>query len=199
MGNAGVGLSVQAEFHPSSLILCDMHLTIEGQLHEFITLKSFRAERGLPDDFDVDHFERKIWVGLDSLNSAHAANGLEVMKRDVLNAVPAVLKMNDLLRVVDDLASVFRFQFEDANRHIGLKEEEVDFAVSGFLNVMRDVAYDLLRSNQIHRGDLKRVRADFSFEAVYQHWLDSSTRISAMTHIYVHDDRHLKVRVIYNV
>jgi hypothetical protein len=176
-----------------------MYLTIEGQPREFISLKSFRAERGLPAEFDVDYFERKIWVGLGSMNSVHATRGLEMMKQEVLKSVPASLKPKDLLRAVDELAQIFRSYFEESNRHIGLKPEEVDFAVSGFLNVMRDVAYELLRLHQLYRGDLNRIRDAFDFDSVYQHWLDSSTRISAMTHIYVHGEHPLKVRVIYNV
>ncbi len=176
-----------------------MQLTIEGQLREFILLQNFRAERDLPDNFNVNSFEPKVWVSLGSMNSTHTSEGLELLKAEVLKAVPAVVQMNDLLRVVDDIAKTFSLEFQTVNTHIRLKSEEVEFATSGFHNVMHDVAYTLLRLNHIHQGERERICSAFNFQQVYQNWIDASTRISAMTHFYVHHDINFKVRVIYNV
>lgn len=176
-----------------------MRLTVAGQLRDFISLKRFRAERELPRDFNIDHFEPKIWVGLGAMDSRRATDGMEILKQEVLKAVPTTVEMNDLLKAVDEIGKVFFFQLQAANTHIHLKDEEVDFAVSGFNNVMRDVAYRLLQLNHTHQGDRDTIRSAFSFHQVYYHWIDSSARISGVAHLYSHRGITFKVQVIYNV
>ena len=50
-----------------------MQLTIAEDTHTFIPLQAFRSQWGLPDDFNLAHFEPKDWQGLGSLDGSGKA------------------------------------------------------------------------------------------------------------------------------
>ena len=100
---------------------------------------------------------------------------------------------------VDEIAQLFRQELTVANQQIGLRSVEVDFAVSGFYDVMQAVAYRLLELTHLHRQNLETVVNQFDFLTIYQTWLDDSVRVSGVAHNFQHNDRHFKVRVIYNI
>ena len=174
-----------------------MHLIINNQNRTLIPIQTFRAQLGLPDSFQMAYFESKEWEGLGSLDGAGPA--LATTRQHVIQAVPPQITLTDLLSTVDDLNYIFRHELGAANVQVGLRTIEVDFAVSGFYDVLQAVAYRLVQLYHSHRDDLAQVRHNFDFAGVYQTWLNNSVQVSTTTHIYEHADAQFKVRIIYNI
>jgi len=175
-----------------------MRLMINGRPHDFIPIQIFRARWNLPDDFGVAHFEPKDWQGLGALTGSGEA--LARMRQGVIEAVPPVIRLFELLAQVEASAQLFRRELEAANVQIGLRQVEVDFAAAGFQDVMQSIAYHLIQLAQTYRADLAQLHNRFDFAAIYQAWLEASTRISATTHRYPPEDngRQFEVRLVYN-
>jgi hypothetical protein len=174
-----------------------MHLTINNQLQEFMSLQQFSRQWGLPDDFGVNVFEPKSWEGLGSIKGA--GDAMTAMKDAVIAAIPEAIPVAALLSVVDILSQSFRYQLEMANQHIGLRLHDVGFAVAGFEDVVRDVVYQLLRLNHTYQGDLSQTRQKFDFLSVYQTWLDASARVSSEVYTYRHAENTFDVRIVNHI
>lgn len=173
-----------------------MQLTIAGQTHTFTPLQTFRSQRRLPDDFNLAHFEPKDWQGLGRLEGSGKA--LAMVRERVLGAVPQTVTLNNLLPQVEALTDLFQHELVAINPQIGLREVEVDFAVAGFADVSQAAAYQLLRLSHTYRHDPTQIEPAFDFSAIYQNWLDASTRLSATVHFYSYENVQYEVQVIYN-
>jgi len=157
----------------------------------------FRAKWGLPNSFQMAYFEPKEWEGLGSLDGAGPA--LATARQHVIQAVPSQITFTKLLSTVDDLSHIFRHELGVANVQVGLRTVEVDFAVSGFNDVLQAVAYRLMELYHSHPDGLTQIHNNFDFAGVYQNWLDNSVQVSTTAHIYEHTDTEFKVRIIYNI
>jgi hypothetical protein len=160
-------------------------------------IKKFRAEFGLPDTFQMEHFEAKEWVGLGSTEGAGAI--LAAVRQQLIDAVPSHITIQTLMPVVDEIAQRFRQELTVANQHIGLRPVEVDFAVSGFYDVMQAAAYRLAELTHLHRQNLEAVVDKFDFLSIYHAWLNDSVRVSGLVHNFQHHDQQFKVRLIYYI
>lgn len=174
-----------------------MQLRINNQNRTLIPIQTFRAQWGLPDSFQMVYFESKEWKGLGSLEGAGPA--LATVRQRMIQAVPSQVTISSLLSAVDDLSYIFRHELGAANVRIGLRSVEVDFAVSGFYDVLQAVAYRLAELYHTHRNDLTQLGHSFDFPNIYQTWLDNSVQVSTTTHTYKHNDTQFKVRIIYNI
>ena len=173
-----------------------MQLLINHQLQSFIPLQKFRDLWNLPDTFQMAAFEAKEWHGLGSVEGAGQA--LAVVRQRVVQAVPPELTIPNLMPVLSQLTSVFRNELEVANQQVGLRPVEIDFAVSGFYDVLDAVVYHLFDLNHRYR-DPQKICEFFDFDGVYQVWLDGSVRVSSTKHTYRHGDIEFQVGVVYNI
>ncbi|MFN8453615.1 MAG: hypothetical protein U0401_02910 [Anaerolineae bacterium] len=173
-----------------------MQFMLHGQRYRPIPLQTFRLQQNLPDDFSVAYFEPKDWTGLGSINGCGQL--LAGMRQNVLKAMPPTTKLPELFPLVEALTDLFHQELVTINPHIGLKEVEIEFAVAGLADILRGVAFKLIQLCQTYRSDLSQVQRNFDFEAVYQGWLDDSTRLSSVTHPYHHDDATYQVQIVYN-
>jgi hypothetical protein len=173
-----------------------MHLTIAGYTHTFIPLQIFRSQWGLPDDFNLAYFEPKDWQGLGSLEGSGKA--LAIVRQRMIEAVPQTIILAQLISQVEALTNLFYRELAAINSQIGLRDVEVDFAVAGFADVSQSVAYHLMQLSHVYRHDPTQIPLNFDFLAIYQSWLDASARISATTHLYVHENVGYEVQIVYN-
>jgi hypothetical protein len=172
-----------------------MQLKIKGKEQNFIPIQRFRELWGLPESFRVALFEAKDWTDLGSLE--RAGDSLLVIKHQVIQAVAAEIALPDILPAVETLAVVFRRELEAANMAIGLREVEVDFAVSGFQDILQAVAYALLQLAYGQRHEPAQICRAFDFLAIYQTWLNDSVRVSGTPHLYEHQGLKFETRVVY--
>jgi hypothetical protein len=173
-----------------------MQLAIAGQTHTFISLPIFRSRWGLPDDFNLAYFEPKDWQGLGRLEGS--GKGLAIVRQRVLEVVPQIITLTDLISQVEALTDLFQRELAAINPQIGLREVEVDFAVAGFADITQAVAYQLLRLSHTYRHDPTQIEPAFDFLAIYQSWLDASARLSATPHSYSYENVQYEVQVVYN-
>jgi hypothetical protein len=147
-----------------------VRLTIDGAARQFVPVKAFRAEHGLPPEFGVALFEPKDFAGLGRIDGAGA--DLNAVRTAVLNAIPAELALRGWLGFVPTLTDVFTAQLRDINARVNLRDVEIEFAAAGFADVCNATVYALLR------GDAP------PFAAVYGEWLDGTARVSQRRHEY---------------
>ena len=164
-----------------------MQLSIDGQLQTLTDIKDFRAQFDLPPHFGVAHFEPKDYTGLGSIERAGAA--LNAIRLQVLAAIPQQLGLIQLLPLADLLSVLFRETLYSINDTVGLRDDEVEFAVAGFEDVLRAVAYALLAARA---SDGRLV----DFNAIYFGWLGDSVRVSGRVHRFDHTVKPLHVQVI---
>ena len=170
-----------------------MRLEIEGELREFVPLSTFRGRWKLPSEFGVAYFEPKDWdVGAMDYSSHET---LKEIKHAVVAGVPKTLLNSDLLLQPQRLAAIFREKLQVANVHIGLNEDQLDFAVDGFQNILQNISYDLIRLQQTYRDPLEAQR-QFNFDAIYQQWLNDSVTIFAKTYTYAQAGTDFEIRII---
>ena len=174
-----------------------MQLKVDNQPQDFITIQTFRERWNLPDSFQIALFETKEEEGLGSLEGAGPM--LAAARQRVMAVVPDHLEVEGLPLIADELTRVFRHELESANAHIGLRSAEVEFAVSGFYDVLQGTVYRLIELAHGSRGDLAQLRGQFDFSTIYQAWLDDSVRVSTLIHSYAHDDVQFQIRVIYYI
>lgn len=173
-----------------------MQLSLQGVLHHFIPLATFRAQWQLPDDFNLARFSPKDWSGLGSLE--HGGPALAQIKQVILSAVPAAIPLHRLRDQALALSGLFFGQLQLANANIGLRDVEVDFAAAGFQDVLDAVAMHVIQLSHTHHRDPALIRSHFDFEAVYQNWLDASARVFEQEQSYTHAGAEFKVRVVHN-
>lgn len=164
-----------------------MRLQINGTIHDFTDLKTFRAEYDLPDTFGVSLFEPKDYTGLGRIDGAGAE--LNALREAVLARLPPSLNLQGWLQAVDDLQTFFWQQLAAINDVIGLREPEIDFAAAGFGDVCRAVVYALIAARAQHE-------APPSFSQIYSDWLFSTVKVSAKIHDYAHQGSRWHVKVI---
>lgn len=173
-----------------------MVLKIEGQDRTLISVQAFRQQWGLPVSFGVAYFEPKDWEGLGSIEGAGAP--LAIIKQRLIEAIEADLALPDLIAAVARLTALFQHELERANDQIGLREVEVDFAVSGFRDILQATAYELTRLFYANKRDLGQACAEFDFLAVYQGWLNDWVRMSGTKYNYEQAGVEFGVWIIYD-
>lgn len=171
-------------------------LMVDGAKQNFIPLTQFRQAENLPPEFGVSLFEPKDTTGLGSIDGATEA--LIKIKDNLLAVVPSSVSMLNLLDEVEAITTAFRTELVAANVQIGLRPFEIDFAVSGFGDVLRSVAYKLIQLVHTHPEARQTLPETFDIETVYQAWLDDSARVSGTEHRYQVGDEEWFVRVVYN-
>lgn len=164
-----------------------MQFTINGQQQTFIPIKTFRDTYQLPSDFSVAFFEPKDFTGLAVMDKAGTI--LQELRQALLEAIPDKITMNELLSCVDTLREMFRAGLYGSNQLIGLKPEEVDFAVSGFGDMLTHWAYALIQSRE--------TQADFNH--VYHQWVQNSLRITQTIHNYEHHNEQWQIQIVNHV
>jgi hypothetical protein len=165
-----------------------MRLVIDGISREFEPLSAFRERFGLPATFGVETFQPKTWDGLGSIDGA--ADALQGVREVVCAAVPVAVPAADWLHSIPQLAATFEAALRQANTAIGLRDEEIAFAVNGFGDVCS--AYGLA----LFKGRVRGTTPDF--EAVYREWLYGSVRLGATEAPYPHQRETWQVRVIHH-
>lgn len=148
-----------------------MNLTIDGQPHDFIPLKTFRASANLPPEFGISLFAPKDFSGLGSLDGAGAS--LQAVRDVVVDAIPPSQSPAERLASLPSLADLFRRELTAANAAVGLREPEIDFAIMGFSAVCEAFLFALLRA-QLQRDSPP------DFMTVYRDWLDASVTVSQL-------------------
>lgn len=164
-----------------------MRLSIEGESHEFIPIKEFRAQYSLPPEFGVALFEPKDYTGLGRIDRAGAE--LNAVRQIVLNAIPARMPLQGWMGFLPQLTRLFQRQLYEINPQVGLKDVEIDFAVAGFGDVCQALLYALLRA----RAEDTSVPA---FHQVYGEWLNSSIRVFGEVYDYAHQEQTWRVRLL---
>ncbi|GAB5492329.1 MAG: hypothetical protein Phog2KO_25440 [Phototrophicaceae bacterium] len=160
-----------------------MQFELDGQKQDFIPIKTFRADYDLADDFSVRLFEPKDFTGLAVMDKASSA--LQDLRTALLDAIPDTLTIVDILHNIDSLRELFRAGLHGSNHLIGLKPEEVEFAVSGFGDVLMNWAYALIQA-----------RANADFDRVYHDWLQNSLRVSSSEHTYTYQDATWRIHIL---
>lgn len=164
-----------------------MRLLIDGELRALEPLHEFRAAHGLPADFSVAYFAPKEYEGLGRIEEGGAA--LSALRTALLAAIPAQIGLTGLLDAVDDLVGRFEALLRAANDQIGLREPEIEFAVSGFADVLHDWAYALIQARALKAEPP-------AFMARYASWLMQTLRISQAAQPYTHRGETWQVQVI---
>lgn len=163
-----------------------MQLRIGEDLQMFVPIKAYRALHNLPADFGVAQFEAKDYAGLGRIDDAGPQ--LHDLRRGLLAAVPQQLALADLLTFFDGLQAQFRSGLYGINAAVGLRPEEIEFAVAGFGDVNRALVYALFRA--------RSSGATPDFRAVYAGWLNDSVRLSQTAHDYAHAGQTWRVQVV---
>jgi hypothetical protein len=164
---------------------------IDGQPHDLIPIRDFRATHNLPDTFGVAYFEPKDTTDLGHIDTPEAGAALNMVRATVLGVLPltrAKMAATEWLRIVPGIAKLFESKLTEANSTIGLREQEIGFAVSGFADVCNAVAYALIRART------GGPQADF--DQIYDTWLNNSVRASQTVHTYTHKDANWQVRLL---
>lgn len=159
-------------------------ITDNSNTHQLLPIKQFREQHNLPDSFGVAQFEPKDFTGMGAIDKAGSA--LNELHDALIDAVPETLIVPELFSTVDALRKLFRSGLYGINDDIGLKLEEVEFAVSGFADVLMAWAYALIQQ----RGK----KADFS--SVYQQWLIDSVRVSQHIYSYDHNGTTWQIQMV---
>ncbi len=167
-----------------------MQLLIDGQAHELIDIKAFRAEQGLPAGFGVALFEPKDYAGLGRIDRAGAE--LNAVRQAVLDAIPPALSLDTWSALQPQLGGLFLAKLREINDVVGLKEVEIEYAYAGFEDVCPALLYALLQA-RAGSGELP------PFERIYGDWLNSAVRVSRQAHPYTHRGATWQVQVVNNV
>ncbi|MEM6529241.1 MAG: hypothetical protein AAF653_13165 [Chloroflexota bacterium] len=164
-----------------------MQLTVDGASHRFIPIKAFRAQFGLPDDFSINLFQPKEWTGLGSIDRAGAA--LNTVRDNMVEAVPVAVAAADWPNCIANLANQFERELRAINPTVGLRDEEIDFAVNGFEDVCHAMSFAILRA-KLTQTPLP------SFAHVYYEWLDGTVSTGGSVYEYRHREVVWSIRLI---
>jgi hypothetical protein len=163
---------------------------IDGIECAFIPVKLFRQQYNLPESFGVHQFEPKDFNGLAALDNAGAE--LNLLRQAMLEALPEHLAPVALLPFFDRLQQRFDELLNSINGKVGLKPEEIEFAVAGFGDVNQMLTYALIRAQKANLP-----LPDFG--TLYHDWLSNSVRISSSVHEYEHRGQRWHVQVVHHV
>jgi hypothetical protein len=167
-----------------------MQRQLNNRTIQLIPVTDFRAQYHLPESFGVNHFEPKDYTGLARLDAA--GDALHQLKTRLLSRIPDTLSLPDLLSLVDSLQQHFETELRAINDRVGLREPEIDFAVAGFGDVLRMWTYRVI-AWQTGNTDTP------DFAAIYQTWLNDSTRLSQQQHEYEHQGDVWQVQILNDV
>jgi hypothetical protein len=161
-------------------------LTIDGQPRTLIELREFRKTHDLPEHFAITQFEDKDYTGLARMDTG--APRLNELREGILAAVPEELRQPDLMYIAETMSAMLRAGLYAINDEIGLKPAEIDFAVSGFSDMLQAWTYTLIRArpnnDEVDPGN------------VYREWLDNSVRLSQPGTVYRHHDEGWRIQTI---
>lgn len=163
-----------------------MQITLDGSPRTLIPIRAFRAAYNLPESFGVAYFEPKDYTGLGSIDSAGLY--LNMLRAAVLEATPAAVPPAQWLAALHAVIRAFDVTLNTINPHIGLREAEIGFAVSGFSDALHAYTYATLRSGPA-----------LPFMAVYGAWIDGSVTVSQTAYAYPHRGAVWRVWVINDV
>jgi hypothetical protein len=114
-----------------------------------VPIKAYRALHGLPTSFGIAHFEPKDYTDLARIDHAAAGAALNDLRRLTLAQAQAFAdkrpQVSAWVSAVDDLARMFAKELERINAVVGLRPNELDFAISGFYDVCKAWSFALLR------------------------------------------------------
>jgi hypothetical protein len=160
-----------------------MQLQIDGAVHSFIPLKRFCADFDLPEMFSVEYFTPKDWTGLGRIDSAGAA--LNSLRVQMLAAIPARLSPIQWMNMLPGYVRQFEVGLRSINPQVGLRESEIEFAVSGFSDVLN-----------AHASALIGQAGQAVFARVYEQWLWDSVRVFSEGHTFNHRGESWMVHII---
>jgi hypothetical protein len=164
-----------------------MTLTVYGEKQAFIAIQDFRMTFGLPEHFGMALFEPKDFTGLGQIT--HADVELRDLRQTVLDALPTTPPPQGWMAFMLDLQLIFLRKLRAVNLAFGLKQEEIDFTVSGFGDVCRAFTYAALRA-QIQRNPAP------DFWQIYGEWLNDSLLISRTFFRYEHSGEMWKIQTL---
>lgn len=164
-----------------------MQLQVANDLHTFEPVKSFRINYQLPADFGVAMFEPKDYAGLGRIDQA--GQELNIVRQSVLDAMPVEIPLHGWLDFIPSLCQLFENKLNEINPEIGLKSVEIEYAVSGFRDVLMTFVYAMLRARAAKE-------APPAFKDVYFDWLSSTVRISSDTHHYIHEGDIWAIQIV---
>lgn len=147
-----------------------MRLTLNDHDYIFIPVKDFRAAHDLPSEFGVGLFEPKDYSGLGRIDNAGTA--LNTARAAMLEAIPAQLPLLRWSSFLPELTRLFEYQLRAINHQVGLKDVEIEYAVSGFSDALQAYLYALLNAHATHLPAP-------TFHTVYNNWLNSTARLFA--------------------
>lgn len=166
-----------------------MQLVIDGEIRHFVPIKQFREAMNLPETFGMALFEPKDYSGLGKIDAA--GTELNLVRRAVVEAIPAGIPLHEWLAYLPNLTRLLENKLHEVNAEIGLKSVEIDYAVSGFENVIHSLIYTLIRAHS-------EGQPAPDFDTIYQEWLDSSVRIASTVHHYTHNGETWPVQIVIN-
>jgi hypothetical protein len=155
-----------------------------------VTIKAFRTQFGLSDNFGVAHFAPKDFSGLAKIDES--GTSLNQLREALLDAIPPSISINQLMPFLDALREQFRTGLIGINASIGLTMSQLEFAVAGFGDVCQAWGYAL-----IHAKMSKQTTP--LFHAVYRTWVTDSERVAHDDATYDHNGTTWHIRFIHNV
>lgn len=161
-----------------------MRLFIDDAMRELIPIKVYRARHNLPESFSITTFEPKTDITLASLDQT-PPDALQSIRQRTLNAVKSGLSPLEIIAHLDTLSATFSRALSDVNHQIGLKQVEIDFAVSGFDDMLRRWGYGLLMSDSP------------TWETVYYQWVFDSVMIAGRVFEYPPDREIQIISTVY--
>lgn len=165
-----------------------IQLSINGNPQVFIPIKVFRTRHNLPETFSLNTLQPKTRPDLAKIDRAGPLL-IEVRDR-LLAAMPTVTSPTDWLAIIPQIAVRFEAELYRINADVGLREEEIAFAVNGFTDVLSAMAFAIIRAKLTHHTMPV-------FEAVYHQWLDDSLSIGGAIQ-YPHQNTIWTLRIITN-
>ena len=173
-----------------------MQLLINHQLQQLIPIQIFRQTWHLPDKFGLPFFEPEDRQDLGNMEQAGPA--LNELKDMVLQALPNKTGLDELFAEVSRLAAYFQFALETVNPQIGLRQPEIDFARSGFEDILQGAVDQLVRLGHTHRTQPELIDQQFDYDEIYQTWLNDATRVATETKQFEHNGQTFIVHIVYN-
>ncbi|MFZ4815054.1 MAG: hypothetical protein ACOYL5_11010 [Phototrophicaceae bacterium] len=145
-----------------------MQLIIENTPQTFIPLRDFRAQFGLPESFGLAGFQPKPPEGLASLDAA--GDALSTVQAATLDAWPQGVPPAEWLTHVPPLTTRFEAALMAINARVGLREQEIAYAVDGFSDVIGAAAFALLRAHLTHTPAP-------TADTIYADWLQATVML----------------------
>jgi hypothetical protein len=150
----------------------------------------YRQRHDLPESFGVAGLFPKDFSGLASTAASGAA--LKALRAEVLAQVPtAVPDEKALAAAIAALGTAFRAALQAANAAIGLTDEQLEFAVAGFVDVLEAWHMALVRSRRA--GPLPQ------FAQVYQAFVAGSHMPASAWLAYPHAGQVWQVRATADI